>query len=119
MDWVSTGTLNFGTVANWSQWWTFYELFGMKYESLASFGKPVMIDEFGSLAVGGDRAAWYRDALTDLPAKYPAVRALLFFNAREDQTLTYQKADWSVGGDAGIAATIGAAIRPWAPPSSR
>jgi hypothetical protein len=119
VDWVSTGTLNFGTVANWSQWWTFYELFGMKYESLASFGKPVMIDEFGSLAVGGDRAAWYRDALTDLPAKYPAVRALLFFNAREDQTLTYQKADWSVGGDAGIAATIGAAIRPWAPPSSR
>jgi hypothetical protein len=116
VDWVSTGTLNFGTVANWSRWWTFYELFGMKYERLASFGKPVMIDEFGSLAVGGDRAAWYRDALTDLPTAYPAVKAVLFFNAREDQTLTYQKADWSVGSDADVAATIRDALTPWAPP---
>ena len=117
VDWVSTGTLNFGTVAHWSQWWTFYDLFGLKYEALQSFGKPVMIDEFGSLAVGGDRAAWYRDALTDLPQRYPAVRALLFFNAREDQTLTYQKADWSIAGDAVVAETIAAAIRPWAPGS--
>jgi hypothetical protein len=116
VDWVSTGTLNFGTVANWSRWWTFYELFGMKYGRLASFGKPVMIDEFGSLAVGGDRAAWYRDALTDLPTEYPAVKAVLFFNAREDQTLTYQKADWSVGSDADVAATIRDALTPWAPP---
>jgi hypothetical protein len=115
VDWVSTGTLNFGTVAHWSQWWTFYELFGMKYEALASFAKPVMIDEFGSLAVGGDRAAWYRDALADLPQKYPAVKALLFFNAREDQTLTYQKADWSIAGDPALAEAIVTAIEPWAP----
>ena len=115
VDWVSTGTLNFGTVAHWSQWWTFYELFGMKYDALASFAKPVMIDEFGSLAVGGDRAAWYRDALADLPRKYPSVKALLFFNAREDQTLTYQKADWSIAGDAALGEIIAAAIRPWAP----
>ena len=74
-----------------------------------------MIDEFGSLAVGGDRAAWYRDALAGLPQKYPAVKALLFFNAREDQTLTYQKADWSIAGDAALAETIATAIRPWAP----
>ncbi len=114
VDWVSTGALNFGTVANWSQWWTFHELFGMKYDALSSFGTPVMVDEFGALAVGGDRAAWYREALTDLPAGYPAIKALLFFNAREDQTLTYQKADWSVGDDAGLSATIAEAIRPWA-----
>ena len=115
VDWVSTGALNFGTVAHWSQWWTFHELFGKRYEALASFAKPVMIPEFGSLAVGGDRATWYRDALTDLPGKYPAVKALLFFNAREDQTLTYQKVDWSVAGDAALAGTIATAIRSWAP----
>jgi len=115
VEWVSTGALNFGTVAHWSQWWTFHELFGMKYGILASFGKPVMIDEFGSLAVGGDRVAWYRDALADLPAKYPAVKALLFFHAREDQTLTYQKVDWSVASDPALADTIAAAIRSWPP----
>jgi hypothetical protein len=112
VDWVSTGTLNFGTVANWSQWWSFDELFGMKYEMLASFGNPVMIDEFGSLAVGGDRAAWYRDALTDLPVKYPAVKSLLFFNTREDQTLTYQKVNWSID-ETALAETIKTAIQAW------
>jgi hypothetical protein len=112
VDWVSTGTLNFGTVANWSQWWSFDELFGMKYEMLASFGNPVMIDEFGSLAVGGDRAAWYRDALTDLPVKYPAVKSLLFFNTREDQTLTYQKVNWSID-ETALAETIKTALQAW------
>ena len=118
VDWVSTGALNFGTVAHWSQWWTFHELFGMKYEILASFGKPVMIDEFGSLAVGGDRTAWYRDALADLPAKYPAVKALLFFHAREDQTVTYQKVDWSIASDPALADTIATAVRSWRPEPS-
>ena len=99
VDWVSTGALNFGAVAQWSQWWTFDELFGKGYGALAGFTKPVMIDEFGSLAVGGDRAEWYRAALTDLPTKYPAVKALLFFGARADQTLTYQKVNWSLIGD--------------------
>jgi beta-mannanase len=113
VDWVSTGALNFGTVAHWSLWWTFDELFGKEYAALASFGKPVMVDEFGSLAVGGDRAAWYRDALTALPSRYPAVRALLFFNAREDRTLTYQGVDWSIAGEPAIAETIRRAMARW------
>jgi hypothetical protein len=71
VDWVATGALNFGSVAQWSRWWSFHDIFGMKYPRLASFGKPIMVAEFGSLAVGGDRAAWYRDALTDLPKSIP------------------------------------------------
>jgi beta-mannanase len=113
VDWVSTGALNFGTVAHWSEWWSFRELFGQKYDAMASFGKPVMIDEFGSLTVGGDRAAWYDEALTDLPTKYPAVRALLFFHARQDRTLTYQTVDWSIVRDPEIAQTIAAAVASW------
>jgi hypothetical protein len=113
VDWVSTGALNFGTVAQWSQWWSFRDLFGQKYEAMASFGKPVMIDEFGSLAVGGDRAAWYREALMDLPMNYPAVRAILFFHARQDQTLTYQTVDWSITRDPEIAQAIVNTIASW------
>ncbi len=116
VDWVATGALNFGAVARqWSQWWTFREIIGLKYPGMASFGKPIMIAEFGSLAVGGDRAEWYRDALTSLSEKYPAVKALLFFHAKNDQTVTYQKLDWSVTSDPALARTIAAAIRPWAP----
>ena len=116
VDWVATGALNYGSVGQqWSQWWTFHEIFGSKYRRLASFGKPIMVAEFGSLAVGGDRAGWYRDALTDFPKKYPAVRALLFFHAKNDQTVTYQKLDWSIEGDPVLAHTITAAIKRWTP----
>lgn len=113
VDWVATGALNFGSVAYWSRWWTFQELFGTKYPKLASFGKPVMIAEFGSLATGGDRLAWYRDALTGLPQKYPAVKALLFFNATHDQTVTYQQVDWSIAGDPALVRVVAAAVKGW------
>ena len=117
VDWIATGALNFGDVGQqWSHWWSFDEIFGRQYARLASFGKPVMIAEFGSLAVGGDRAAWYRNALTDLPKRYPAVRSLLFFEDANDQTVTYQKVDWSVASDPAVSAAIAAALRAWAPP---
>ena len=111
VDWVATGVLNFGPIAQWSQWWSFADIIGTKYPTLAKFGKPIMIAEFGSLAVGGDRAAWYADAIRSLPRDYPAIRALLFFHARDDQTVTYQKVDWTVVGDSAVSDTIRAALR--------
>jgi hypothetical protein len=111
VDWTATGALNFGPVAQWSQWWSFEEIFGTKYERLAEFGKPIMIAEFGSLQVGGDRQGWYQAALESLPTEYPAVRALLFFNAVSDQTVTYQKVNWSFLDDPAVTGTIGTAIR--------
>jgi hypothetical protein len=112
VDWVATGALNFGPIAQWSRWWSFAEIFGRRYPRLASFGKPVMVAEFGSLAVGGDRAGWYRAALDSLRSVYPAVHALLFFNVKEDQTVTYQKVDWTFSEDSGVAAAIRTAIAP-------
>jgi hypothetical protein len=116
VDWVATGALNYGSLGQgWSQWRTFHEIFGSKYPRLASFGKPVMVAEFGSLAVGGDRLAWYRDALNDLPQRYPAVKALIFFHAKEDQTITYQKLDWSIDADPALKRAIASAIKRWTP----
>lgn len=114
VDWVATGVLNFGDVGQqWSQWWSFDQIFGRQYPLLASLGKPVMIAEFGSLAVGGDRAAWYRTALTNLPSRYPAVRGLLFFEVSNDQTVTYQKVDWSLASDPDVARAVAAALHGW------
>jgi hypothetical protein len=116
VDWVATGVLNFGPTARWSQWWTFDEIFGSKYARLAAFGKPVMIAELGSLAVGGDRTQWYREALEDLPARYPAVRSVLFFHAADDRTVTYQSLDWTLTGEAEPAAAIRQALAAWPRP---
>ncbi len=95
VDWVATGALNYGTVAYWSQWWSFQEIFGQHYDFLEGFGKPIMVAEFGSLTVGGDRAAWYGEALGDFRDRYPAVHALLFFHVEGDATVTRQALDWS------------------------
>lgn len=116
VDWVATGVLNFGPIAQWSRWWTFDDIFGSKYQALSRFGKPVMVAEFGSLAVGGDRAEWYRDALEDLPEKYPAIRSLLFFETGGDQTVTYQKVDWRITADSASARAVAGSILQWAPP---
>lgn len=110
VDWVATGVLNYGPIAQWSRWWTFDEIFGTKYEQLASFGRPLMVAEFGSLRVGGDRAAWYREGLERLPERYPAVKALLFFEVGGDQTITLQKLDWTIAGDPEVAPMVGAVL---------
>jgi hypothetical protein len=115
VDWTATGVLNYGPIAQWSEWWTFDEILGSKYATLAAFGKPVMLAEFGSLAVGGDRVAWYRDAMASLPDKYPLVRGLLFFEVASDQTVTYQKIDWTVARDSLVVTGIRESAQPWAP----
>ena len=106
VDWVATGVLTFGPIAQWSRWWTLSEIFGAKYPRLASFGKPVMIAELGSFAVGGDRQRWYETAIEAIPRDYPAVRAVMLFHARDDQTVTYQKVDWTVVGDSALSDAI-------------
>ena len=99
VDWVATGVLNYGPIARWSEWWTFDEIFGAKYPPLAAFGKPIMVAEFGSLAFGGDRASWYLNALTDFRRRFPAVRGILFFNVKSDQSATQQAVDWTFADD--------------------
>lgn len=113
VDWVATGALNYGPIAQWSEWWTFAEIFGQKYPMLASFHKPIMVAEFGSLGVGGNRAQWYSAALRDIPVKYPAVKALLFFNVKDDQTVTYQKVDWTISSDSATLQSVRASISAW------
>ena len=58
--------------------------------------------------------AWYRDALTALPSRHPAVKAVLLFNASDDQTVTAQKVEWSFRDDEDVASTVRAAIASWA-----
>lgn len=106
VGWVATGALNYGTVAYWSEWWSFDQIFGQHYEFLVGFDKPIMIAEFGSLAIGGDRAEWYREALEDFRDRFPEVHALVFFNVDDDQTVTRQGIDWSLSLDPEVLAAV-------------
>ncbi len=113
VDWVGVGALNYGTVALWSKWWKFSEIFGDYYDWLASFNKPIIITEFGSLAVGGERDKWYEEALTNLPEKYPALKAVIFYNNDNDNTTLSKSLVWSLNSDTLSIQAVKRAVTTW------
>lgn len=113
VDWIGIGILNYGTAASWSQWWSFQEIFGKCYAHLSLYKKPMMVTEFGSLEVGGDRAAWYRQALDSLPVHYPAVKSVVFYNNADDNTTTYKELDWYITNDPKVTASIRKSFAGW------
>jgi len=113
VDWIGSSALNYGKVASWSDWWSFSEIFDKPYNELSRFNKPIMIAEFGSVAVGGNRVDWYRDALTDFPSSYPLVKALVFFHNSHDATTTSQPLDWNFYHDSQVIKEISSAIQYW------
>ncbi|HSH67575.1 MAG TPA: glycosyl hydrolase, partial [Bacteroidia bacterium] len=113
VDYIGIGALNYGTVANWSQWWSFADIFGKHYDELAVYKKPMMITEFGSLAVGGKREKWFSEALDQLPQKYPLVKSVLFFHFSNDKTTTQQTINWYFIHDSASVKAIKRAINSW------
>jgi beta-mannanase len=95
VDWVALDGYNFGTSQSWSWWVDFTTIFGPSYDALVKItNKPVMIAEFASVEQGGDKAMWITSSmLSDIPVRFPKVRAALWFN--EDRT-QFGQADWRI-----------------------
>jgi len=113
VDWVGATVLNYGTVAYWSEWWTFDDIFTRKYDRLAQYGKPIMVAEFGTLMAGGERAPWFGQALARLPQRLPQVKAVLFFHSRRDDSITYQALNWAFDEDPGVVRAVRRALDTW------
>ena len=99
VDYVGVSALNYGTIAPWSKWWTFKDIFGNYYKDLARYKKPIMITEFGCLSTGGSRSKWFYDAMDSIPQKYPAIKSVVFFHYSEDKSISPQAIDWSFKND--------------------
>lgn len=95
VDYVGVTALNWGDVT-----WT--SLDGLLAESLTELrqltrtsrnprGKPVILPEVGSNWVGGDKAAWIRDGYQIAYKRWPAIRAMVYFDY--DTTFAGQP-DW-------------------------
>ncbi|HEX5592387.1 MAG TPA: glycosyl hydrolase [Solirubrobacterales bacterium] len=88
VDWTGLDGYNWGTnPAGPNGWRSFDQLFAASYNAIAGSvapTKPMMIAEVGSSEIGGDKAAWIRDALARIPADYPQVRAMLWFDKFDD-----------------------------------
>jgi hypothetical protein len=88
VDWTGLDGYNWGTnPASPRGWRSFDQLFSRSYGEIAEKiapSRPLMIAEFGSSEQGGDKAAWIRDALSRIPAAYPQVRAMVWFDKFDD-----------------------------------
>ena len=113
VDYIAIGTLNYGPIASWAKWWSFDEIFGKYYTELASFKKPIMLSEFGSLSFGGSRSKWFGEALRDFPKKYPAVKSVMFFHFDADKTATQQVLDWYIIDDKSVVKAITTQMNNW------
>jgi hypothetical protein len=80
VDWVSVIGFNYGTSRPWSVWRSADEILRETYELLTELGPPVMISEIGTVAQGGDDAAWVRDAMEVLADEYEEVAAVVWFS---------------------------------------
>jgi len=78
VDWVGMDGYNKDT-----PWKSPFEVFKQTYDRLGVIapGKPIMICETGCREAGGSKAAWITNLLsTALPKRFPAVKALVWFN---------------------------------------
>jgi hypothetical protein len=94
VEWVALDGYNWGRSQRLSGWRGFDAVFADSYARMVALapGKPLMLAEVGCAEEGGDKAAWIRDALlAAIPERYPALRAVAWFNASPPG-----HADWRV-----------------------
>ncbi len=108
VDWVAMDSYNFGTNPG-EGWHSYTEIIGPTYTALRQLAptKPIMIAEVASSEYGGDKAAWIRDALgVQLPARFPAVKAVSWFNWNDNNpNLT-----WPIESSAAASAAFGEVV---------
>lgn len=92
VDWVAMSGFNWGTTSPYSSWQTFEYWYKKPMTFLKTLDKPVIIAEFGSVEQGGDKAAWLTDAYKRIRTAYPYVRAVVYYDSREEGPETTQ--DW-------------------------
>lgn len=84
VDWTGLDGYNHGTnPAQPDSWKSFNQLYRTTYNNIVGSlapGKPMMIGEVASTEYGGSKSAWIKDMLARVPAEYPAIRALIYFD---------------------------------------
>ncbi|HEY2717581.1 MAG TPA: glycosyl hydrolase [Solirubrobacterales bacterium] len=112
VDWTCLDGYNWGYhPANHQSWRSFSYLFGPTYDEVERIApaKPMLIGETASSeAVAspaeGSKAQWIEDMFAALPTRFPALRALLYFD------VTDQGHDWPIATSAAAEAAFAAGV---------
>jgi hypothetical protein len=84
VDYIGLDGYNWGATQAWSRWRSFKDIFsGIYRDVVRRYKKPVILSEFSSTSVGGDKALWIGEALEEI--KYmPAVKGFILFNVDKE-----------------------------------
>jgi hypothetical protein len=84
-------------------WMSFADVAHSMYSQLLSIApsKPIILGETGSTESGGNKAQWISNMFQALPAQFPKVRGLIWFDATDSGSTRYS--DWPL--DSSSAAT--------------
>ena len=87
VNWTGLDGYNWGTnPVSPKGWISFDKLYGAAYQAITEEvapAKPMVIAEMGSTEDGGSKAAWISEALREVPANYPKIRGLIWFEKSE------------------------------------
>ena len=99
VDWVGMDGYNWGTTTS-DGWLAPAQVFGRSYTALRSLtAKPIVIEETGSTEQGGSKADWIDALASTIPAQFPAVRAVVWFQRNKET-------DWRVNSSASALAAF-------------
>lgn len=98
VDYVSMDGYNWGTTKSWSSWQGFRQIFDKPYNALVAGSKrSVIIPEYASTEIGGNKAAWITDAKGQILAKtYPMLVAAIWFNQNKETDWRIQSSNGSL-----------------------
>ncbi|MBI5623627.1 MAG: endoglucanase [Elusimicrobia bacterium] len=101
VDMVGIDVYNWGDFKPWSRWRGPRRLMEPAYErAVAAFpDKPILLSEVGSCPSGGDKARWMRELFAELPGRFPAVKAFVWFDVDKE-------CDWSFSRHPGLRAAF-------------
>ncbi len=94
-DAIGIDAYNEGAGQGWRRWKSPGEMLTPAYErAVRAFpGKPLMLTETASSSSGGDKANWIKSLTSQLGWRFPAIKAVIWFNMDKEQ-------DWALDSEA-------------------
>jgi Glycosyl hydrolase family 26 len=85
VDWTCLDGFNWGTTRNSIGWQSFDSIFRSTYQRVVKLAphKPMVVGEVASEERGGSKPNWIKNTLRRIPSKYPKVRAVIWFNEKD------------------------------------
>ena len=92
VDWVSIDGYNWGTsgAGNFG-WESFSEIFTNSYQLISENfpDKPIMLGEFGSTELGGNKSNWFFEMKNALEHNFPNIKSIVYFDVLKET-------DWAI-----------------------